>query len=369
MRLTPVAALKLLGRAVYSTEARRKAGELIRDARPDIAYLHNLYSYMSPSPIDACKRYGLPVVMRIPDFYMICAELHLLRDGATCRECVGRSPLPALRHRCLKGSLSATAARVASMCVHNWMGVYRKADLFITPSAFMRETLVEAGYDADRILHLPSFYGGPLQDESGAQEDDYILYFGRIATEKGLDTLLVALAQVRSDVRLILAGADTDGLTARLEAQARELGIADRVQFVGLKGRRELDELIARCLFTVVPSRWYDNCPMSVLESFAFGKPVVGSRIGGIPEQITTECGLLFEPNDAEDLARAMEHMLGDAQMRREMGQAGKRRLATDYAPERHCERLLSIFEDLTHGHDPREVAARWAQDAVHRDL
>lgn len=369
MKITPLGALRLLGRAVYSTEARRKAAELIRDTRPDVAYLHNLYSYLSPSPIDACRQAGLPIVLRIPDFYLVCAELHLLRDGRPCRECVGRGPFRALQYRCLKGSLAATGARVVSMCVHNWLGIYRKVDLFITPSAFMRDTLAEAGYDAQRILHLPSFYGGAVTEESDRQEQDYILYFGRIAVEKGLDTLLEAFAQLETDVRLVLAGADTDGLTAKLEAQARDLGIAHRTEFVGLKGREELDELIRCCLLTVVPSRWYDNCPMSVLESFAHGKPVVGARIGGIPEQITPDCGLLFEPNDPADLAAALQRLLGDGQLRREMGRACRKRLQTYYSPQAHCERLLAIFEDLLHGRDPRDIVCAYAEDAVRRNL
>ena len=367
MTITPLGALKLLGRATYSTEARTKARRLIRDTKPDLAYLHNLYNYMSPSPIDECRKQGLPVVMRIPDFYLVCAELHLLRDGQVCRECVGHSPLRALKYKCLKGSLAVTAARAASMCVHNALGVYRKADLYITPSAFMRGVLIEAGYPEDRIIHLPSFYSGNVADDAGVDEDDYILYFGRISTEKGLDTLLHAFAIANPDVRLVLAGSDVDGLTARLQALAEELRIADRVEFVGFKGREELDELVRRCLFTVIPSRWYDNCPMSVLESFAHGKPVIGSDIGGIPEQVTPDCGLLFPPNDADALASCLQRLLADPGMRASMGRAAQQRLRDVYSAAQHCERLLSIFEGLINGEDPRKIGRREAPSAVRR--
>jgi glycosyltransferase involved in cell wall biosynthesis len=249
--------------------------------------------------------------------------------------------------------------------VHNAIGIYRKVDLFITPSACMREILIEAGYDGDRIVHIPSFYSGPLTDGTESVEDDYILYFGRISTEKGLDTLLGAFALAAPGVRLVLAGADVDGLTARLQALATELGIASNVEFVGFKGRAELDQLIQRCMFTIVPSRWLDNCPMSVLESFAHGKAVIGSAIGGISEQLTAECGLLCPPNDVEALAEGLCRMAGDAGMRRAMGQAARQRLCDVYSPERHCERVLAIFEELIHGEDPREIGRREAQDAV----
>jgi len=297
------------------------------------------------------------VVMRVPDFNLVCAELHLLRDGKVCKECVGHSPLHALKYGCLKGSRAATAARAASMWVHNLLGIYRKVDLFITPSSLQRDVLIEAGYDPQRIIHLRSFYGGSLEASSPGEEQDYILYFGRIAIEKGLDTLIRAFAIANPDVRLVLAGGDIDGITGDLEALAREQGIDDRVEFVGFKGRKELRDLISHCLFSVVPSRCYDNCPMSVLESFAYEKPVVGSNIGGIPEQITPECGMLFEADNAEDLAGCLTRMLADSDLRQSMGRASKQRLAEFYSPARHCDSLMKIMGALIEGKEPTEIA------------
>jgi len=305
------------------------------------------------------------VVMRVPDFNLVCAELHLLRDGKVCKECVGHSPLHALKYGCLKGSRAATGARAISMWAHNLLGIYRKIDLFITPSLFMRETLIEAGYDAHKIIHLRSFYAGSIEDAGPSEEQDYILYFGRIAVEKGIDTLLRAFAIAKPDARLILAGADVDGITGDLGTLAREQGIDDRVEFVGFKGRDELDELIAHSLFTVVPSRWYDNCPMSVLESFAYEKPVIGSNLGGIPEQITPECGMLFEADNAEDLAGCLTRMLADSDLRQSMGRASKQRLAEFYSPARHCDGLLGILGALIEGKEPTEIADDFAQATV----
>ena len=363
MRVSPLGALKLLARATYSTEGRRKVRRLIRDTQPDIAYLHNLYNYMSPSPIDECKAQGLPTVLRVPDYYLLCAELHLLSRGQVCRDCVGRSPFGALRRRCLKGSLAATAARCFSMWVHRLLRIYEKVDLFITPSAFMRGILIEAGYCEDRVIHLPSFYTGAMPQAAPRPEQDFILYFGRISPEKGIDTLLRAFALADPPVRLVLAGSDVDGLRRELERLCGDLGISDRVQFVGFKVRHELDELIRDCLFTVVPSRWYDNCPMSVLESFAYGKPVIGSRIGGIPEQVTDDCGMLFEPDDAEGLARCMTLMLADDALRARMGEACRDRLARVYSADRHCGRLLHVFRELLAGTPPEQIGREVRED------
>lgn len=346
MTLSPWAMLKLLGRATYSFEARSKASRLLDDSQPDIAYVHNIYNYMSPSVIHACRKRRIPIVMRVPDYNLMCAELHFLRDGQVCTECLEHGYKRALRYGCLKGSLAATAARVASMYAHKWLRIYDNVNLFITPSAFMREMMIRAGYDAEKIVHLPSFYPGQVSSDTKPTEDDYILYFGRLAPEKGIDTLIRAMERVDSSIPLVIAGADVDGTQTELRQLTAGLGL-NNVEFVGRLGRAALGESIQRCLFTVVPSRWYDNCPMATLESFAHSKPVIGSNIGGIPEQIADGCGLLFEPDNVDDLAKQIQLLVDNPELRREMGRAAGQRVAAEYAAEAHCDRLLSLFEDL----------------------
>jgi glycosyltransferase involved in cell wall biosynthesis len=159
--------------------------------------------------------------------------------------------------------------------------------------------------------------------------------------------LIRALAELRDPPHLKIAGGTVDDTRAELLALVDELDL-DCVEFVGFQDREALDELISRCLFTVVPSRWYDNCPMSILESFAHGKPVVASEIGGIPEQVTEDCGVLFEVEDHEALAAALSRLLGDRELRGAMGRSARERLASDFSPDAHCDTLLGLFEGLT---------------------
>ncbi len=350
MKFSPWAMLKLLGRATYSFETRAKARALINDVQPDIAYIHNIYNYMSPSLIHACRQTNIPIVMRVPDYNLMCAELHFLRDGQVCTECVEHGYKRALRYRCLKGSLMATAARVISMYVHKWLHIYDDVDLYITPSAFMREAMIRAGYSPEKIVELHSFYPGQVADDVQLTEDDYILYFGRLAPEKGIDILIRAMAMVERDVRLVIAGADVDGTRAYLQQLAVDLGL-DNIEFVGCLDRAALDKVIQHCLFTVVPSRWYDNCPMAILESFAHHKPVVGARIGGIPEQITDGCGLLFDPENVDHLAQQIQLLVDDPDLRRRMGQTAGTRVRVQYSAEAHCDRLLALFGDVIAAH------------------
>lgn len=354
---SPMSLPRVLGRAIWSTEAYGKARALARDLRPDIAFVHNLYSYMSPSPIAAFKAAGLPVVMRVSDYNMLCPGLRVMRGGKPCTECVHCGPLHALPYRCHKQSFAATAARILTMYAHRWLRIYDKVDLFLTPSHFLRDLMVEAGYPADKIRHLPSFY--PINPASEpAQDRGYVLYFGRVAPEKGLDTLLDAMTLLSRRPPLLIAGADVDGETERLQQRTWRNKLTT-VEFLGMQQREQLDRLIAGARFIVVPSNWYDNCPMSVIESFAMGKPVIGANIGGIPEQITPQCGLLFEPGNAHDLALKMERLLDDPELREDMGQAALARMQTTYSPHRHCSRLLDTFASLLRGAQPASARRR----------
>lgn len=347
MRLSPWRALKLVGRATYSLEAKRNALALVDTVAPDVAFVNNIYSYMSPSILHAFRKRRIPVVMRVTDYNLLCPSLAFLRDGSVCTECAARGLWPALRRRCVKGSVFATAARVASMCMHRLMRIYDCVDLFVAPSRFMRDTLLEAGFDGDRLRHLPSFCPPADVEQAEAAGGEHILFFGRVSAQKGIDTLIGAYALLRPEPPLVIAGGDRDGEMGRLRQQAGEAGVGDRVHFVGHQERRRLYELIRRALFVVVPSRFPDVAPMSVLESLAHGKAVVGSRIGGIPEQVTSECGFLFEPGNVEELAAKMKLLLNDVRLRRRMGEEALHRAQTVYSLEMHCERLLRLFTDV----------------------
>ncbi len=347
---TPMTALRLLARATYSTEAYRKARRLIAAEGIDVAYVHNVYNYLSPSVIPACAGAGVPVVMRVADYNLVCPAYSLYRGGdGPCMECLEAGWSRALVHRCVKGSLGATAARVFSMWVHRLLGVYRHVSLFVTPSAFMRQVLVGAGFPEAKVVHLPSFYpvNGASPERLG--QGRHILYLGRVSPEKGLETLLRAHRMLPHPPPLLIAGESRDGEAARLQALADSWG-RNGVTFLGLRGKEELARLVGESLFTVVPSLQPDNCPMSVLESFAQGKPVVGSRMGGIPEQLGEDCGLLFEAGDAAGLARQMRRLLDDPGLRAQMGARARERVRTTYSAEAHCDRLLGMFAGLLEG-------------------
>jgi len=341
-RTTPIAMLRLLGRATYSAEAKRKMSQLLADERIDIVYIQNIYNYISPSIIHSCSAMGVPVVMRLGDFNLVCPNYLYLRDSQICEDCK-RGYYHALRHRCVKGSLTATAARVFSMYVHKWLRIYNKVSAFVTPSAFMREDLIKCGFPAERIFHIPSPID-PRKYKPSYEHDGYVLYFGRLSKEKGLPVLLRAFEGLPADLRLVIAGEDIEDHQAELTRLSESLGLKN-VEFAGFKTGADLARLVGRCMFTVVPSLWNDNAPMSVIESFAYGKPVIGARLGGIPEQIDDTCGRLVTPGDVQELRDGIMELSSDPGKLRAMGKAARQRVLTMYSPETHYESLMKVFE------------------------
>jgi glycosyltransferase involved in cell wall biosynthesis len=348
MTLSLTNRLRLFARAAYSLESKRRIQQLIRDVKPDVAYLLQICNNLSPSIIDGCRSLGVPVVMRLSDFNLICPAYVFLRDQDICLECE-RGYYRALRRRCLQNSFLVTAGRVLSMYLHDLLRVYRRVDAFITPSAFLRDKMLSNGFSSSRVVHIPSFIDAE-DFEPSYSHDNYILYFGRVSRDKGLTYLIKAfenVARIRKDIRLLIVGNSPDGEKDRLEHYVEKNGLKG-ISFFGFKSKRELGPLIQDAMFTVVPSVWYENTPMTIYESFAYGKPVVASRIGSIPEQVDDGVdGCLYEPKNVCDLAAKMQSLLNDPSKVVAMGKKAREKIEAHYTAEQHYQRLLAIFTEV----------------------
>lgn len=356
MSLTLFSRIKLFLRAAYSLEVKRKIRELIRDVKPDVAYVLHIANVLSPSLIDGCQDLRIPVVMRLSDFNLICPAYRCLRDQEICTECES-GYYRALAHRCLKRSLPVTAARVLSMYLHDLLKTYRRVYRFVTPSAFLRAKMIERGFLPSKVVHIPSFVEASEFGPSYSHQK-YILYFGRIEQDKGVEYLIDAFARVfqaRQGWRLRIVGGSSDGEKERLEGYVKKQGLQG-IEFLGFRPAHELQPIIQGASFIVVPSIWYDNTPLTIYESFACGKPVIGSNLGGIAEQITHGVdGLLFEAKNVNDLADKMLSLIDDEDRMLMMGKEGRAKLEKGYNSGLHYDRLLRVLEDAVR---PGSVAA-----------
>jgi glycosyltransferase involved in cell wall biosynthesis len=339
----PIAKARQAAKVVFSLEARRKIQALVGRARPTIAHAHNVYHHISPSIFGALKAEGLPLVMTAHDLKLACPAYKMLSQGRVCERCHGGRVHNVLLHRCVKGSALVSGLVLLETLVHRSFGLYRNTiDRLVAPSRFYRDKLVEWGWDAGRIAYIPNCIDtGDYSPTS--HEGDYVVYAGRLAPEKGLATLVRAAALSRQ--RLVLAGGGPE--EPALRRLAEELG-AD-VAFTGHLDKPALQRLIGEARALVLPSEWYENAPVSILEAYALGRPVIGTRIGGIPELILDgETGALVEPNDAAMLAGMLVALANrPPSARAAMGAAGRDWVARAFSPDRYRDRTTALYEAL----------------------
>jgi glycosyltransferase involved in cell wall biosynthesis len=342
-RTSPLRKVAQAASIIYSREAQRNLARLIEQARPSIAHAHNVYHHLSPAIFSTLKAAGIPVVMTAHDLKLACPSYKMLRDGKVCEDCKGGRIHNVLRYRCIKDSVALSGLVLVETMVHRALGLYReKLDRIVVPSRFYIEKLVEWGWPREKLVYVPNFVDvesyRPEWDEG-----DYVVFAGRLAPEKGLATLIQAAALAGQ--RLILAG------TGPEEAALRDLVArtgAD-ASFVGHLSGQELHRLIGESRALVLPSEWYENAPISILEAYALGRPVIGAAIGGIPEMIRDgETGLLAAAGDVEDLARRLSDLTalsgGD---RARMGRAGRAWIASEFSATAYRNRTLDLYGKL----------------------
>ncbi len=232
---------------------------------------------------------------------------------------------------------------MAEMYFHLWKHYYEIIDLIITPSTFYRKKLIEFRFPEDKVVHVPNFV-----DENKFtptyRSKNYFIYLGRLSEEKGIMTLLKAMRKV-TDGKLIIIG------SGPLESQIQqEISHSDaqNIEMVGQQNGTALTRYIASAMFSVLPSEWYENGPISLMESFACGKPVIGANIGGIPEHITDGVdGLTFQPQDADDLAEKINTLLNDPKRLEALSRSERQKVETCYNRKVHLKKIISIYEQL----------------------
>jgi glycosyltransferase involved in cell wall biosynthesis len=333
--------LRAAGRIHYSFEARKKIEKLIEAERPDIAHLNNISHQISPSIIHSLRKFGIPIVMSLRDYKLTCPVYTLLRDGKLCEECSGGRFYKVFTNRCTKGSTLKSAVNMTEMYLHHrLMHVYEKIGEFISPSRFLLEKTLEMGFKGS-INHLPNFVNIAEYTPSYSSEGDSIVYVGRLSEEKGVSTLIESVRGI--DVKLKIIG---DGrLMSRLKEEVRAGGLKN-VFFLGFRSGEDLKNEIRSSLFTIIPSEWYENNPRSVLEAFALGKPVIGSRIGGIPELIQDwKTGLTFEAGNAAALREKINLVINNKDKMVQMGMFARSFVEKEFSQDVHYERLMRIYK------------------------
>lgn len=343
--LGPAKAIKSLTRMFWSAEARRKFGEFLDYFKPDVVYIMQYHNKISPSILGEARRRNIPVVHRISDFQYMCPNALLFTNGHLCEECLSGKSIRCITNKCVHGSTVMSAMKLGAKKLHDAMHVKDKIDAFVVPSAFTLGKLRQYGIAQEKLHHIPTFYNGTRHNNNDVDtEEPYFLYIGRIAEQKGMWTLVKAFAKCGLPLKII--GTSADDLEKRLGQYLA--GREHRIEFMGFMPFDKMVPWINGCTATIVPSEWYDNFPNTILESFAFGKPVIASRLGSLLETVEDGVtGLTFTPGDADSLAEAVKRMASSAELAATTGENASQRIDTIYSPQSHYEKLIELFNSL----------------------
>ena len=322
---------------VYNISAYREMLRLIDKDRPDVAHVHSVYPMFSPSILVACRRKNVPVVMTVHSHNLTCPTWYHLYEGRVCEDCVGGHEYRCVIKNCRNNIFESSAYALRSSVARRFRLFHDNVSVLIALTPFAKAKLLQAGFRDDQVAVVPN--PGPVRESAAdPSAGKYVAFAGRISSEKGIDTLLSAAAQM-PDIPFKVAG---DG-PALLEMK----GKAPRnVEFVGRLDSDELNAFYARSRILAVPSVWFEQFPMVVLEAMARALPVIGSRIGGLPQIIEEGLtGSLFEPGNPEDLVRQVRRLWEDPQLCRRMGIAGRQKVMREYTEDAYFRNLMAVYQ------------------------
>jgi len=346
--------IRWAGKLIYNREAKKKMAELIDAENPEIAHVHNIYHYLTPSIISPLKKRHIPVVMTLHDYKIICPNYKLFNQGKICEKCKGGKYYQCFLNKCLKNSRSASFLAMLEAYLHKITKSYDQVDLYLAPSDFMREKCIQFGIAPEKIKKMRYVFNFQETEiiSENIREKDYFLFFGRISSEKGLINLIQAVKKLiangkMANERLLIVGKGPQEI--ELKNLVRQEGLEDKIIFSGFKEGAVLREIILGSKFVVVPSVWYDNSPLVVIESQFYGKPVLVSDRGGTKESIIEgQTGLIFEADNVADLAQKISQLLELTYKERlAMGQAGKENIRKINNTEKIYQELLETYRKL----------------------
>lgn len=339
----PAEDLLKAARFLWNQEAQRATEQALGEIKPDVIHLHNIYHHLSSSILAPIRDAKIPCVQTLHDYKLVCPNYRMFTEGSACERCKGGHYLEAVKHRCLATSFLPNVLAALEMGMTKARQSYeRTVRLFLCPSHFLQEKMEDWGEPSGKLRYLPNPVEMPA--EPVTRGGGYLLYAGRLAIEKGLESFVEAALQI-PELPVKIAGRGPE--EERLKSLVRSRG-ATHIEFLGFQTSEALVRLRARAEALVLPSMWYENASLAILEAMADGLPCLVSRIGGNPELILDgKMGFLVKPGDPEDWVRILRRFQATSpDRRREMGKASRARVAERFLWSTHLEHLDGLYKE-----------------------
>ncbi len=324
---------------LWNGGAYRQVREVIRDIRPHLVHMHNTFPLASPAIIRAAKAEGVPVVMTLHNYRLLCVDALFLREGCVCEACLGRLPWRGALYGCYRGNRAMSGVVAAMLILHRVFGTYEKVERFIALTEFARGKFVEGGIPSEKIAIKPNFvYPDPAPGEGQGR---YALFVGRLSREKGVGTLLDAWKQLAANLPLKIIG---DGPLASEVSKFSELTAG--VEYLGRQPNDKVLDLMREAFVLVFPSVWYEGFPRVIVEAFSVGLPVLASNLGSMSSlSIDGQAGLLFNPGDVQDLYTKAAWLIANPDTVFKMRYLARAMYEVEYTAERNYQLLIEIYE------------------------
>ena len=324
---------------VYNPFSRHSFKRFLRREMPDVIHVHNLYPLLSPSILPVARQLGIPVVMTVHNYRLVCPSGLHYSHGEICTKCEGGK-----EYWCVKRNCENSISKSVGYALRNWWSRKRRyyldnVTMFACLTSFQRDSLIRAGIDIGKIDIIPNMVEPPVKSMTSSNPK-FVGFSGRLSHEKGIDTL-VGVARDNSDIQFSAAGS----YASMVDLDKR---VPENFTLLGHCNANQLGQFYEEARFIVLPSECFEGFPMVILEAMLMEKAVICSDIGGLSDIVDDGVtGLLSKPADANDLTQKILKLWNDPELCHKMGIAGREKVLREYSKTRHYERLINIYKKV----------------------
>jgi len=344
--------LWLVPRVIYNRDAVKKLDRLLTSEKPDIAHVHNIYHYLTPGIFPVLKKHGIPIVFKLSDYHVICPNYKLFAHGKIDCSCENGKYYKLFFNKSINNSYAESFVGMVEGYVNKWYKFYGNVDIFLAPSEFMRELSVRYGVPREKIKILRNVLNFDAYTKIYEKEKIF-LYMGRISDEKGLTVAVDAMKILKEKKMLngwkfVIAGKGPH--EKFLHEYVKKNNVENVVEFAGFceKGSDVWTNLMGQSSVAILPSVWYDNSPIAISESMAFGSPVIVSDFGGTKEMLEDgKSGFVFKTNSSVDLANKMQKFIDNGELVQIMGEEAKKHIHNLNNEEKYYQTLMEIYKNI----------------------
>lgn len=330
---------------IYSKANKKKMKEALEDFKPDIVHINNFQRQLSASIIDAIKEKNIPIVFTAHDLQSVCPISAMLNNGKICEKCKGGKYYNCLKNKCTKNSTMKSMLNMMESYYYKNKNIYQNIDCIVTPSDFVKNKIKENNKKIKSIVTIHNFIDIDKFKNYKIEDQGYAIFSGRLSIEKGILNIVKAFKDVNNG-KLYIAGDGPE--KENIEKYVKENNLQSRIKLLGFLSQNDLKEYLRKATCLVLPSIWYENCPYSIIEAFAMGKPVVSTKIGGIPELVEENInGYLYDYDNVEELTNIMNNIFENKDKIKKLGENAKNDAITKYSKDVYYDALIKVYKSV----------------------